>query len=399
MLLSSLGVVFGVAFFITGQAQTQGFQDFFIQTVLGTKGAIVVDDRFQETYSPVKSSEGKTDMVMVNNPQARKYTPGIDESQKMINVMLSNFPNVVAASPIVTGGANLRSGFRSSSADIYGIDLDPHLHTTDFAGQVIGGSIEEFRANGDSIAIGKGMADKLELNLGQNVYIFGEAGDTRHFKFNLMYETGIGVIDERRIYIHRGAAQQLLHLPYTTSQILVRLRDPMRAPQDATRFEQVFAHRSRPWQEYEKGNLQIFTTVRISATLGISCIILLAGFGIFNVLTMAVMERTKEISILRSMGYTRNDISMIFIFQGLCIAVIGIIIGSGFGAFFTLLVERIPIKIRGIFKADHFMVQWSVEHYIWAAILALLSVLVAAYIPARRAASIEPVRVLRGVSG
>ena len=172
----------------------------------------------------------------------------------------------------------------------------------------------------------------------------------------------------------------------------------MRAPEDAARFEQIFSHRARPWQEYEKGNLQIFSTVRISATLGISCIILLAGFGIFNVLTMAVMERTKEISILRSMGYTRNDISMIFIFQGLCIAVIGIIIGSGVGALLTLLVERIPIKIRGIFKADHFMVQWSWEHYFWAAVLALISVLIAAYIPARRAASIEPVRVLRGVS-
>lgn len=391
-----MGVVFGVAFFIAGQAQAKGFQNYFISTILGSKGAVVIDDRFQSSYTQILENK-RTDVLMLRNPQMRKYYPGIDDAMRVIRTLMT-FPNVEACSPIVQGSVPLRSGFRSDVAVVQGIDLDYHLKTTDFESQIVEGKLSDFRDSPDSICIGSQIADKLELHIGQNVFLMGPAGNTRRFKFNTIYETGINAIDQRRVYIHQRAAQALLQMPYGTSHILVKLKDSSRAPVDAESFENLLFHRAKAWQESEKSNLQIFFTLQISAGLAISCIILLAGFGIFNTLTMSVLEKTKEISILRSMGYTRGDISSIFVWQGFCIAVVGIGLGWILGAGLTLAISNIPVKIRGIFKADHFIVEWSWDHYLVAALLAFISVLVASYIPALRAAQVDPVRVLRGTS-
>jgi lipoprotein-releasing system permease protein len=124
----------------------------------------------------------------------------------------------------------------------------------------------------------------------------------------------------------------------------------------------------------------------------------LAGFGIFNVLTMSVLEKTKEIAILRSMGYSRGDIARIFLWQGAGIAAGGIVAGWVMGALMTLTISKVPIKLRGVIRADYLIVDWSIWHYVIAGVLATIAVLFAAYTPARRAAKLEPVAILRGTS-
>ena len=92
-------------------------------------------------------------------------------------------------------------------------------------------------------------------------------------------------------------------------------------------------------------------------------IILLSGFGIFNVLSLSVMQRVKEIAILRSMGYDRGDIAAIFLWQGVCVAVIGIVFGWALGALLTYIISKIPVNFRGILRTDYFIVDWSIYHY------------------------------------
>ena len=180
--------------------------------------------------------------------------------------------------------------------------------------------------------------------------------------------------------------------------IVYKLRDPDRAPALAHAFETLFQHESQSWQEREEANLQLFLTLRMSAAITVSLIILLAGFGIFNVLTMSVLAKIKEIAILRSMGYRARDISSIFLWQGAMIAVAGSLIGCLVGALFTWGVSHIPIRVRGLIYANHFLVAWDWRHYLWAIILAVIAVFIASYVPARRAALLAPVATIRGSS-
>ena len=180
--------------------------------------------------------------------------------------------------------------------------------------------------------------------------------------------------------------------------IIYKLRDPDRAPALASHFEKLFQHDASSWQEREQSTLQLFLTLRMSVAITVSLIILLAGFGIFNVLTMSVLAKIKEIAILRSMGYRRIDISAIFLWQGAMIAVAGSVVGCLLGALMTWGVSHIPIRIRGLLYADHFLVTWEWRHYFWATLLATIAVFIASYVPARRAAELPPVVTLRGSS-
>ena len=136
-------MIFGVGSFIAALAQTQGFETFYINTVLGSEGAVVITDRFQEEHTQILNKDPNKS-VLVASQQERKFYPGISDAYRIIRV-LSTYNDVVACSPIVEGRALLRSGFSNEAVSLQGIDLDLHLRTTDFAKQVSKGSIEDFR--------------------------------------------------------------------------------------------------------------------------------------------------------------------------------------------------------------------------------------------------------------
>ena len=117
----------------------------------------------------------------------------------------------------------------------------------------------------------------------------------------------------------------------------------------------------------------MFRALRISSALSVSTIILISGLGMFNTLAMIFLEKTKEIAILRAMGYTRRDIARIFLWQGTIVLTAGVILGSGLGAAVTWGVSSLPIRIRGIFSTDSFPVEWATSHYIAADVTAIRS--------------------------
>jgi lipoprotein-releasing system permease protein len=125
---------------------------------------------------------------------------------------------------------------------------------------------------------------------------------------------------------------------------------------------------------------------------------LIAGLAMFNTLAMIVMEKTKEIAILRSMGYTREDISRIFIWQAAIVLAIGTVLGCLVGAAITYGVSQYPMPITGIFTSHKFLVQWAARHYIEAVVTAVIVVMLASLIPSRRAARLEPGDIIRGTA-
>jgi len=392
--LSALGVIFGVGAFIAACAQTEGFEKFYIQTVLGSEGSLVITDRFQDQHTNIMSAK-PGESLLVSSQQERKYYPGIEDAYHMIDV-LSTYPEVVSCSPIVEGRTFIRAGFEEEAVSLQGIDLDLHLRTTDFAKQVTHGSIDDFRNDPNGCCVGVSLAERMNLVAGQDVFIRGPNNETRRFRIDVIYETGVWDFDIKNVFVHLRTAQTILHEPYFVSFMLVKLVDPNRAPEMASEFEDLLSHQAASWQERQSGNLHLFDALRLSAAIVVSMIILLSGFGIFNVLSLSVMQRTKEIAILRSMGYDRGDIAAIFLWQGACVAVIGIVFGWGLGAALTFIISKIPVNFRGILRTDYFIVDWSVTHYLIAAALALIAVFIASYVPARRASRLEPVETLRG---
>ncbi len=389
-----LGVIFGVAFFILTQAQTQGFERYFIKTILGTSGAITIADRFQARYTGFDNTEG-ADFVATSGQKRRKYYDGITDANEIMRIT-RQFSNVIACAPVVQGNMAVYNDFQSEIVQLQGIQLADHLKVTALRDQIIAGNLDDFRTNPNTIILGSLLAEKLQVNAGESVRMTDADGESRTYNVAALARSGVNAVDEKRAYVDLRTAQRLLDKPQQVSSIIISLRDPDRAPALATHLEKLFTHRARAWQDRERGNLQVFTTLRLSAGITVSLIILLAGFGIFNILTMSVLDKVREIAILRSMGYRRADISAMFLWQGIVIATAGSLLGAGFGALLTYGVSNIPIKVRGILYTDSFIVHWSLSHYIFASCIAFVSVLIASYFPARRAANLPPVDTLRG---
>lgn len=394
-LLSLCGVVFGVAIFICTQAQTEGFANHFINSTLGSNGSLTLRSRFQPLGAglPVPPK----DTLLHRKATQRRYIEGITNAREIMRVS-RQFSNVAACSPVLRGTLSARSGFENATIDLFGIDAPLHLQTTDLARQLVAGKFEDFRDNSKAVILGSKLAQELNLGAGDSVQLLSPSGEYWRFLVAAVARSGVGAVDSGRVYAHAKIAQTLLRKPYAASMIIYKLRDPERAPSLAKQFENLFEHNTQSWQEREAGNLQLFLTLRISAAITVALIILLAGFGIFNVLTMSVLSKVKEIAILRSMGYRRSDISAIFLWQGAMIAGVGAILGCSAGALLTWGVSHIPIRVRGLLTTNHFLVAWDWRHYFWATLLAMIAVFIASYVPARRAAHLPPVATLRGSS-
>ena len=393
MVMSLAGIVFGVGFFIVTQAQTSGFEEFFIKTILGTNGAIRIEDSIQDTLRSM-SSDG-SDFVFEHRDSV-KYVEGIAEPEKL-RAAVKQFANVTGIAEVLNGAVLVRGSIRSDAARVFGINLDDQLRVSDLGRQIVFGHLNDFRINPTGILVGRILANRLGVNVGDPITLEA-AGQMRHYRVAAIFETGVSDIDRQRMYMHMQETRSLLQKPNGASFLQVSVADRDRAPADSLHMQRTLQHAVTPWQEREKTWLEVFRALRVSSALTVSTILLISGLGMFNTLAMIVMEKTKEISILRSMGYSRQDISHIFLWQGVIVLTAGVLLGWIFGAVVTYSVSQLPIRIRGIFSTDSFVVAWSIWHYVFAAVTASIVVMLASLIPARRAARLEPGDVIRGTS-
>jgi lipoprotein-releasing system permease protein len=398
MLMSLSCIVLGVGLFVVTQATTSGFELFFIRTILGTNGAIRIEDKIQDTIRSMAAagSEGGSDFHIAMRSEGKKYIAGI-EQPKLLSDALRRFENVAGVSAVLHGSVVIRSSFKSESVSAYGINLDDHLRVSDLARQIVQGSLDEFRRAPSGALLGREMADRLQLEVGDS-FMLVAMGESRRYRVSALYETGVSDIDRVRVYLNMGEARSLLKRPTGASFLQVNVYDKNRAPQDAAQIEQTLQYSAASWQEREKTWLEVFRALGISSAITVSVFTLIAGLAMFNTLAMIVMEKTKEIAILRSMGYTRQDISRIFLWQAAIVLMLGTVAGWVVGAAVTYAISNVPIRIRGIFAADTFIVNWSIWHYVAATVTAILMVMAASLIPARRAARLEPGDVIRGTA-
>ncbi|RXK55738.1 ABC transporter permease [Oleiharenicola lentus] len=397
MLMSLSCIVLGVGLFVVTQATTSGFEEFFIKTILGNDGAIRVEDRMQDT---IRSREaggpdgGST--FQIQQKEGRKYIEGIEEPKQIIKA-LREFQNVRGVSEVITGSAVLASSFKSETVKLFGIDIDNHITVSELGKQIVQGELNNFRTKAAGALIGKEVADRLQLGVGDS-FLLESAGQLRRYSVSAVFQTGVSDIDKTRIYLHLPEARSQLKKPTGATFIQVSVYDRDRADEDALQMEEVLKHGVREWQRREKTWLETFRALRLSSAITVSMFSLIAGLAMFNTLAMIVMEKTKEIAILRSMGYTREDISQIFLWQATIVLAIGSMVGCILGAGGTFAVSRIPLNITGIFRTNTFIVSWSAWHYVAAVLTAVAMVMVASLIPARRAARLEPGDIIRGTS-
>jgi lipoprotein-releasing system permease protein len=397
MLMSLSCTVLGIGLFMVTQATTSGFEQFFIQTILGTDGALRVEDKIQDTMRSMGVSGGAG--FQVRQKEGVKFIEGVEEPERVIDAV-NSFAGVRGVSAVLQGKAQLTSWFKTEEAQVFGFRLDEYLRVSSLEQQVIAGSIERFRSSASSAMLGSVLASRLQLVVGDSFVLKANNGESRRYHVAAIFETGYRDFDKARIYLDLGEVRSLLKKATGATFIQIKLSDPERAPALANRLVEVLGHSATPWQVRQRDWLQAFAALRISSAITVMVFTLIASLAMFNTLAMIVIEKTKDIAILRSMGYERRDITQIFLWQAGIVLLIGAVLGTIFGVAVTWAVSRVPLHINTLFKTDHFLVAWDgmPVFIVQAIVTAVVMVMIASLVPARRAARLEPGDIVRGTA-
>jgi len=395
-LVSVMGVSLGVAFFIATAAIMQGSEKDFVDRLVNNAPHITMKDEFRTPALQPVYRDYPSGAVDLRNTRPREYLRGIKNYGAKVDE-LSQRPGVIAEAAL-SGPAIVRYANKDVSSSVNGIDPDKEKLLTKVADDMMEGSLDRLKTASDGIVIGYGMVLKLGLKMDDLATVTSATGAVRRMKVVGIYRTGNLLMDEGQVYMLLKDAQVLLEKPFIANQIRIRVPNPDDAEVLAKQLETRWGYRADSWQEVNRDLLGLFL-IRNAITYSIvSAIMIVASFGIFNIISTVVMEKRRDIAILMSMGFRAADIQRIFLVQGVLVGLLGMSIGWMMG--FTILqgVALLKFTVPGVTERQGFVLDKGFTQYAIAGSFAMLSSVIAAWFPARKAAHVRPVDIIRGAA-
>lgn len=395
-LVSVTGVALGVAFFIAIAALMRGFQTYFVQQVIDVQPHIVIKD---ETRRPVPQAAEMAvahGAVSVNGVKPRDRVRGIRSAGEKL-AMIEAVPGAAAA-PILTGAALLRYGSRDVTITVTGIDPVRYRRVSNLEKDMLRGSLEDLRSAANGLIIGAALATRLGVQLGDTVIAVSPRGVSLQMKIVGTFHTGLVALDQSAGYVLLKVNQVLQDRPNVVNQILVRLADVTAAEPLAREIEARFGDRAESWEEQNANILTVFIIQNAIMYSVTGAILLVAAFGIYNIISTVVFEKTRDIAILKSLGFTERDIQLLFLLQGMIAGLLGAALGCILGQAMIEGLAQVRFATETPAGTDRFLLARDWRIFAVASVFAVASAGFAAVIPARRAARLDPVQVVRGAA-
>lgn len=394
-----LGVAMGVGFFIAMAAMMQGFQSYFVQTIVDVSPHIVMRDEYRmPRRQPLNYLfPDSTSIVSIHGIKPRREVRGIRNAGRIVDA-LDAMP-AVAVSPILEGQAIFRYGASDVSATLSGIEPRRERLITNLEKDMVYGTFDDLNAYANGVVVGSGLAHDLGAAPHDTLTVLSPAGIVRKMKIVGVFRTGITALDNRTAYTLLKRAQVLQNRPNVVNAIRVSLGSAYeQAREVAQSIEDRYSYKTESWQEANQGFMSVFVVQNVIIYSTTGAILIVACFGIFNIVSTIVNEKSRDIAILKSMGFTEGDIQRVFVIQGTVMGLVGMVLGWGLGFGLTQLVESVRIDIQSEISTDRLFVIYSIWHYVIGGVFCVASATLAAWIPARKAAGLRPVDILRGAA-
>ena len=297
---------------------------------------------------------------------------------------------------VVTAQVNTSVFYNNGKTQVSGLSIGIKPDEADMmysiTSSMVEGKFETLKSDPNGIVIGIGIAEKMNLVLGDNINLTSQKGVTKNLRVAGIFRSFNSTADDTKSYVNLYTAQQLLkeNNVYVTD-ISVNVKDPYQAAAVAEKLSQLTGYKSEDWRESNESLMALSKMRFIMINFVSTAIMLIAGFGIYNILNMTVSQKINDIAILKAIGFKGKDVIRIFVTQALSIGLIGVVGGMLMALLMITLLKK--VYIGG--DIGYFPVDYELQKFIQGIVMGLVITFFAGYIPARKAAKVDPVSIFR----
>ena len=297
---------------------------------------------------------------------------------------------------VVTAQVNTSVFYNNGRTQVSGLSIGIKPDEADMmysiTSSMVEGKFETLKSDPNGIVIGIGIAEKMNLVLGDNINLTSQKGVTKNLRVTGIFQSFNSTADDTKSYVNLYTAQQLLkeNNVYVTD-ISVNVKDPHQAAAVAEKLSQLTGYKSEDWKESNESLMALSKMRFIMINFVSTAIMLIAGFGIYNILNMTVSQKINDIAILKAIGFKGKDVIRIFVTQALSIGLIGVVGGMLMALLMITLLKK--VYIGG--DIGYFPVDYELQKFIQGIVMGLVITFFAGYIPARKAAKVDPVSIFR----
>jgi lipoprotein-releasing system permease protein len=372
-------------------------QEFISKTVNASAHIRITTETGQERPQPalLSSKHSLTSLENIKPPDL----PEKIRSHPEILASLRRTPEIVAISPAISTNVILQYGAVSYPATALGIVPEEENKLTGLYEKATDGNVSNLKTQDKGLAMGKTIAEKLGLEVGNTVRLTARDGNSYLFRLVAVVSTGVNSIDASRLWLNLKDAQTIAGRYNEISEIGLKISDFETAESFATQLGARYAYRAEPWQETNANILSLLVIIFANIYFVLGGLIVAAGFGIFNVFAMSVIDRQRDLAILQAVGVGRIPLVQSFLVQGILVGLIGSLAGLLLGQLliewlaslsFGTAAEQRPVSSSGF----NMLRAWWL--YAGSLGLGLFLSIISALLPAWRAGKINPVEVIRG---
>jgi lipoprotein-releasing system permease protein len=397
-IIAAVGVTFGIAMFITLLGFMNGLNNLLDGLMLNrTPHVRLYNEVKPSPDQPVlisKDYKNNTNFIQSIKPKDRGRE--IFNSKAIIEILKQD-KRVIDVAPKVTAPVFFNAGSIEIAGVVNGIDVPAEEHLFKVSDYIIEGNVFDLSNENNTIIIGKGLAEKMLVKIGDVIKISTIKGGLVSLKVVGVMQIGIAEIDNTMSYTSLRTAQMLLGeaASYITD-IQVKLTDVLMAPSVAMEYKEKF---KIDVIDAQTANSQFETGSKvrsiISYAVGITLLIV-AGFGIYNILNMMIYEKMDSIAILKATGFSGNDVKWVFISLSLIIGIVGGLFGLLFGFGISNLIDIIPFETASLPTIKTYPIDYKITYYVIGFTFAVCTTTIAGLFPALKASKIDPVEIIRG---
>lgn len=396
-IIAALGVAFGIGAYIIMMSFMTGLNGLLDGLILNrTPHVHLYNDIKPSEKQPLQYLKDTADMMVIHSVKPKKTQSRIHNSLALLS-FLNEQDYVKGATPMVKAQGYYLAGSTQLNGSILGVDVQKETELYSLNDYIVEGSSLDLASNQNGILLGKGVADMLSLSVGDVIQIATVTGEVFPLKIVGFYQSGLADIDKVQSFVNIKTAQRLMgeSINYITD-INIKLIDMEKAPEIAKDLQMKYNLTAVDIQtanaQFETG-----TSIRNMISYAVSITLLIvAGFGIYNILNMLIYEKMNDIAILKATGFSGKDVRRIFISQALIIGFIGAIIGLIIGYFISLMISHTPFETSALPTIKTMPVNFDPMFYVIGVIFAMISTFAAGFLPSKKAEKIDPVEIIRG---